>query len=202
MDAVSICNMALGQLGAKRIPSLDSDMAEAKQCKQYYDVCRQDLLREIEWKFAKRIAPLTLTVEKVQGWKFAYSMPSDCLFIRYIYSENGRELFKNQLEYFEVVSISESTTVIATNIEKAFIEYTYDLKNASFFPSDFRKALVYYLASELAIPLAASSTSKQECFSYYQAHLGSAAKANGNENRDMAGFRSEILMSRNGDQYD
>ena len=52
-----ICNLALQEVGAQRILSLNDDTVEAKLCKDFYSNVRDELLRSHPWKFAiKRVA--------------------------------------------------------------------------------------------------------------------------------------------------
>src|SRR5574340_238997 len=52
MDPVTICNMALGALGAHKITSLDDASIEAELCKTYYDPAVLYVLEQVAWLFA------------------------------------------------------------------------------------------------------------------------------------------------------
>ena len=55
----SVCNMALGRIGASTLTDLDTDSSdEATQCNLYFDKARDALLRSHPWKFASRWANL------------------------------------------------------------------------------------------------------------------------------------------------
>ena len=52
-SAVSISNMALGHLGSKPIASIDENTQGARYCKIFYDVTRDETLRDFPWNFAE-----------------------------------------------------------------------------------------------------------------------------------------------------
>ena len=197
MNSVDICNMALSQLKAKSILSMGDQSEEAMQCKRFYDVIRQNLLRRHEWSFAKRMKALTLTDHNIPGWQFAYGYPEDCLFVRMIFNEAGVKYFKDQLDYYDIYSINESERVLVCNVEKAYLEYTYDLVDVKMFPPDFVKLFYHALAAELAIPLSANEGYQSTNYSLYQKALEEAAIENHNERKEEAVFASQIMKARN-----
>lgn len=102
MDAVTIVNMALAEIGAQaQVSSINpSDgSAEGNVASLFYQPKIDDLHRAAHWNFARFQAPLTLlkaaqgTPENPTGtttlippspWAYSYAYPSDCLKARYI----------------------------------------------------------------------------------------------------------------------
>jgi hypothetical protein len=202
MDAIDICNMALNQLKARNILSFEENTEEAYQCRRLYHFARGFLLRQQPWGFARRLAPLALTVYESPLWRFLYAYPLDCLYIRRLFSarrpdrtdygRQGREVEKA----WEVFSVSEAEKVIGANLKEAYLDYTYDIKNAALFPPDFVTALYYYLASELAVALSADANLKQLNFQLMQNALRESAKNNYNEAKDRYRPSGSILEAR------
>lgn len=152
-----ICNMSLSYIAKSRINSLADNTEEARQCKTFYDHCRQKLLREHNFGFAKRFAALALLDVTVRGWKYAYAYPANCLSIRYLYTKEDADT-KTMLKHnFETFKTSDGTLAIACNIKDALIEYTADELDSDIFTVDFVEALSRLLASYIALPLTGNS---------------------------------------------
>lgn len=199
MNNIDICNLALSQLKVSNILSLDANSEEARQCKRHYDFERQKLLRAHPWHFAKRVKTLALIDDKSNHWKYLYLYPKDCLYILNIFGEGNREDYirqTNKLENYDIFSLDDETKVIATNIEKAYIEYINDAKDVTSFSVDFIDCLTYKLAATLATPLSASSALLQNNYSLYSEALEKATAKNHNENKEKVHFESEILKAR------
>src|SRR4051794_30649570 len=77
---VSICNLALSNVGKPSISDLNEGSAEAKACKQFYEHVRDTLLQAFPWRFAGKTQALAeVTNDKPNRWQFAYARPTDCL---------------------------------------------------------------------------------------------------------------------------
>lgn len=72
ITATTICNMALAYLAKQRIVDINEQTETARQCKLFYDITKQELLREYSWGFAKRVAKLSLLAK---GSKFDNPIP-------------------------------------------------------------------------------------------------------------------------------
>jgi hypothetical protein len=77
---VTICNLALGKLGAGSIIALDEESTEARVCRLHYSQTRDEVLRLHRWNFAIRPETLVQSVEAPAfGWAFQYELPTDRL---------------------------------------------------------------------------------------------------------------------------
>ena len=64
----SLCNMALGRIGASQLTNLDTDSSdEATQCNLHLDTTRDALLRSHPWRFASLWVELVLDEEADSG---------------------------------------------------------------------------------------------------------------------------------------
>jgi hypothetical protein len=80
VSEVSICNLALQKLGAKRISALDDDSREAESVNACYETLRDRELAAYHWNFAKTrvtLAPDATAPEFT--FTYAFLLPADCL---------------------------------------------------------------------------------------------------------------------------
>lgn len=102
MDVTSICNMALGQIGAQVTiqgidPPLPAGSAEANACALYYSTVIKNLMRAAPWNFTRKTARATLlkaALDTTTGepstnppplpFAFEYLYPPDCIDMRFI----------------------------------------------------------------------------------------------------------------------
>lgn len=196
---VDICNLALTHIGKKNITTLSDATEAARKCLQIYNNCRDEVLRDVEWKFATVIQELVENDDvTVVGWDFVYDMPSSSVFIRKIYGDDS-SLFDVMISgsslnpalipttnpdgvpYKMVYDVTEGINVLACNVNPVYIEFTVRIDDPAFYDSLFIKALSFKLASELAVPLGGDKAQSQEMAQKYLFVMSEAAKVNGNE---------------------
>lgn len=103
---VSICNLALQKLGAKRITALTEDSNNARQCNACYETLRDKELRAHPWLFAITRAVLTPSATPPAfDYLYAFPLPADCL----------RLLLPNRSMLDWVVETQDGQRVILTN---------------------------------------------------------------------------------------
>ncbi len=79
-SVVSVSNLALQKLGAKRIVSLTQDSNNARECNACYAHVRDSELRKRSWGFARDFAQLAASgTTPLFGYTYAYLKPADCL---------------------------------------------------------------------------------------------------------------------------
>jgi hypothetical protein len=77
---VEICNGALNQLGATTILSLTEDSKNARLCNQRFTQVRDAVFRSHPWNCLQKRQELAAdTTAPAWGFKFAYTLPADCL---------------------------------------------------------------------------------------------------------------------------
>jgi hypothetical protein len=77
--SIAICNIALMEVRAHTIVSVDERTAEANACAVHYDECLQLLLESHHWGFARvrtNLAPLAVN-DRDGEWLYAYQVPDD-----------------------------------------------------------------------------------------------------------------------------
>ena len=164
MNITDICNMALNHIGREQIASLHEDTEAARTCKIHYDMQRKVLLRAYTWSFAMKTAELALIDKTVPGWKYVYAYPHDCVMARKIFNKDNSwvVLRKNFAGNMDQVILNDNTKAIVCDHKDAFLQYTYDVKDAELFTDDFAQALSYYLAGAIAVPLTGSAAMAQQ----------------------------------------
>jgi hypothetical protein len=154
VSEAQLCSVALLRVGQRQtIADLDEESEEAIACKALYGHCRDAVLEEFAWPFASAEATLALTTVTRTFWNFVYALPVDCLAPRYI--DIGRGMAPEVEPPFEVVREASvpSRKVLLTDEEDAVLVYTAKVEEVGVFSPLFSDALVWRLASELALAL-------------------------------------------------
>jgi hypothetical protein len=203
MDDVTICNMALGEAGARTtITSLSEKSKEANLCAIYYTPARDAVLQAARWNFARKQLNLALlkdaTATPPQAvpvpWLYEYAFPSDCIQGRYIMPMfdslpgtvaglPAASVYRGPPVKF-VVSNDLDTSgadirVILTNQPQAVFVYTKQTQDPNQFDAQFVECLAATLAAKLIKPLTGKSPTAQ--MEIAKGLIISAAASNGNE---------------------
>ncbi len=101
-SVVEICNGALNQLGATTILSLTEDSKNARLCNQRFTQVRDAVFRSHPWNCLQKRQELAADTDApAWGFKFAYTLPADCLRLLRIldydsnYKVEGRKILSN-----------------------------------------------------------------------------------------------------------
>ncbi len=114
-STVEICNGALNQLGATTILSLTEDSKNARLCNSRFTQVRDGVFRSHPWNcLQKRIELAQDTTTPAWGFKYAYTLPADCLRLLRIldydsnYKVEGRKILSNT-ETMKILYVSRVT---------------------------------------------------------------------------------------------
>ncbi len=199
---VEICNLALSNIRAGSINSLNEGSIQAQQCKLKYSILRDRCLREIPWQFNHMIRALAPVVTEVFNWGYAYSYPIDCLKIHRLmgkYEQVGmgqsdiisRALdsrvvpnsdLRKQIPY-EVFNF-DNTKVIGSNQPDLRIDFAGKVTDPNLFSDDFIMALSHLIASELAVPIVGAEMGRalrNDSVQLYKQYLASAIASDMND---------------------
>jgi hypothetical protein len=175
-DNITICNLALGKIGASRITSLDEASQPARYCSLFYEQTRDEVLQSVTWNFAILRATLSRLVDAPAfGWAYQYQLPTDYLAVIQLNSWQAyetRDLYEIEGER------------LLTDADSAQLRYTARIEDSEIFPPLFVEALYVKLASKLAEPLTGSTAKAQALLGEFEKLVEPlAAKANAREGR-------------------
>ena len=165
---VAVCNRALSKIGDELvILSLDDNAKPARYCKALYADTRDFVLRSYPWRFAlKRYVLAPLRDKPLFGYEYQFSLPPDCL--RVWKTEDNR---RYQVEGQRLLTDSDVCRFIGIS----------RVEDATLFDPMFVEALSLRLASELAVPLAASVALRDSLTKEYQQFVQQAKTASAME---------------------
>lgn len=145
MDKLAVINAALMKCGLPLSASpQDVDWGASSR----FDDVAEQLLRAHPWSFATAHATLGQTEAPAHGYRYAYTLPDDCL--RVIDARPAEDLRAPQAR-FSVVG-----NLLFTNATPCNLRYVRRLTDPSGWTPDFADAVATRLAAEIA-PLAAQS---------------------------------------------
>jgi hypothetical protein len=153
-SVVSICNIALSNLGDEKIASLSENNDRARACDLRYEDVRDAVLRSYPWNCATtRVELARSTTDPVWGFTYSFALPSDCLRVLDVYdytvpfSIEGRFLF------------TDNTTAKLKYIARITDPNDYDIL--------LQHAIGIRLATEIAEALTGRTELKQEMYQKY-----------------------------------
>lgn len=196
-SVVSICNLALSNIGKGNINALTDAGAEARACNQFYEQTRDMLLQGYPWRFAGATVSLAqIENDKAGQWAYAYQRPTDCLKLRWVrpaYSENDLALTRQ--EELSFPHEAEGRTIYC-NLSPAFLRFTARITDASRFDPLFVEALSWHLAVRLAMPLTRDPKVRADAWQVANMMTGQAQMADANEERETSDIESTFAAGR------
>lgn len=195
-SVVSICNMALYNMGITRtISNLSDGTQEAKLCNSFYEHARDELLQEYPWNFAKASAVLPLTVEASSYGTYVYAIPSNCLSVRRVYTSGDA---KGNNKYMMMRGASGGKVVVC-DVENAWADYTYRVTDPLEYPPLWVEALAWKLSTLLALPLKGDAENRRsDIMQYFLNAKGRAITQDANEgmNTERTDYYRDYIEAR------
>ena len=169
---VGICNGALNQLGATTILSLTEDSKNARLCNSRFTQVRDALFRTHPWNcLQKRIQIAADTTAPAWGFKFAYTLPADCLRLLRIldydsnYKVEGRKILSNT-ETMKILYVSRVT-------------------DPNEYDELLRETLSASLSADIAFAVTSNNTTSQNMYQLYQEKLKDARFVDSTEGQNV-----------------
>lgn len=195
---VSICNLALTNLGKENISALSEPTPEARACNQFYSHVLDLLLQSYPWRFAGKTLSMAEVINDRPGaWGYAYRRPIDCLKIRWMrreYSLVDPSPLSSQDEITTPFDFEGET--IYCDLSPAFLRYTQRLTDPSRFSPLFVEAMAWHLAVRLAMPLTRDSKVRADAYQLARVAKNDAAEADANEVRETSDHESDFIRGR------
>jgi hypothetical protein len=162
-----VCNRAVAQIA--EIPSITpvtginppagDSIAAANAASLLYQPIYLAILRQFEWDFAKKVAPLVAaTAPPLVPWLYQYLYPADCIQFRQVAPPPGTIDPNDPQPLRHAVADDDrggtAQKVILANQAAALGVYTADVADPTLWDWGFAEAMVRALASALALTLA------------------------------------------------
>lgn len=198
---VDICNIALANIRAATINSLNEQSLQAQNCKLFYPLLRDQLLEDTSWNFSRSVKPLSLLTSESFSWAYVYKYPSDCLKINKLipnYAGVRDNTFGTNSKVEYEVQIIDDVKVIVSDVADLRIDYRSKVTNPNLFTNQFKMTLSHLLASEIAVPIIGAEMGRQlrsDSFQIYTRYLNAAIASNSNE-RHIKVPESEFITVR------
>lgn len=199
---VEICNMALTNIRAGSINSLNEGSLQAQVCKLKYNILRDRCLRELPWQFNRKLRALSPVTTEVFNWAYAYQYPVDCLKIHRLvgaYEEipNGSNDVASRLLDSRVMSLKDlrrqipyevfnfnDDKTIGSDQPELRIDFSAKVTDPNLFSDDFIIALSYLISSEVAIPIVGAELGRalrNDSLQLYKQYMASAIATDQND---------------------
>lgn len=195
---VSICNLALSNIGKDGIGALNEPTAEARACNQFYGHVLSTLLQDYPWRFAEKTTSLAeVANDKPAAWARAYKRPVDCLKVLEVTPSNsgptvGGARGAGGIGYAHEI---EGGTIYC-DLSPAYLRHTCAITDPSRFPPLFVEALAWALAVRLAMPLTRDPKMRADAWQIAQQTKGAAEMADANEVPATSDIDSDIVGAR------
>lgn len=196
---VDIYNMALLRAGiSTTVASTDENSQEARVCKTFYAQCRDTMLRDFPWGFARRRVTLAQTTDPAPtNWQYVFGYPSDCLRLLGMVMPGSRQPLTIQQIPFQL-AFNGTSRVIYCDTATVEAIYTAQVADPTQFDPIFTSALALFLAAEIAMPLAVKPDIQAMLKQAYAQMMNTAAVADASETFLGPEPDGELLQIRNG----
>lgn len=170
-DAVSICNLALQQVGAKSISALTDDTTAGRACNRVYEQARDSELRAHSWTFAKeRVKVASDSTDPIFGAAKRYALPSDSLRILPTNGRDGTDI-QDDFEIFgRFIHTDHSSPIQLNYIKKVTDENVFDAL--------FTELLIARIAMDIAEMVTQSNKKKEQAIFHYRGVQREARRVN------------------------
>jgi len=159
---VDICNSALNMIGASTILSLTEDSKVGRICNQRYPHVRDAVFRAHPWNcLIKRTSLPADTTAPEWEFKFAYSLPVDCLRVL-------------RLQYLDSVYKIEGKKIVTDEGAPLKIQYVAQITDAMQYDELLVEAIASRLASDISYPVIGSNTLSAQMIDIYMLKLSEA----------------------------
>lgn len=191
---VEICNMALAGIGVgQEIASRTEGSQASAKCDLFFDSCRDRVLRDFDWPFARRYYTLGLIAEDPNtDWAYSYRYPATCLNARRIVGATRNDTSRIPF----TLGSDDSGKLIYTDEPDAVLRMTARITDPEIFDPVFVSAFAWLLGSKIAPGLARDSKIAAEAFRMYLADIASARADAANEATQDAPPDAESISAR------
>lgn len=194
---VDIYNQAAARIGVfnDTIQSTTEASKIVNVCNALYNGMVDYVLADFPWKFAERRVLLSSLGTPPTNWGYRYAYPSDCVTARYLTVPGCRNPRSTQQIPFQIGTDGVAREIY-TDMPDAELVYTSRVTDLNLWGPIAVSALVYRLASELAMPMSVKPDVANSALSGYYREVSRAAAAALNEGTPDLPPESEFLAAR------
>lgn len=177
---VDIANSALKKIGEKTaITSLTEGTGFANVVNNVYAGLRDDLIRSHLWNFAMRRQELARASEgPVFGFNYQFALPINYLRLNEAFDNSaGVGSLRYKLE-----SSADLGKLLLCDAERVWASYVAKVIDTSLMPPDFREALIFQIARDIAVPLGRSRSLSETMEGRHKIALRKAKSTDAMEN--------------------
>jgi len=188
---VEICNLALSFLGNYGTVTDIDTPSDPKELvfAQWYDICRQTLIKEMVPNFAlARVIVAKLVETPVFGYAYFYEYPNTCLKVLGIDNVNWS---RND---YDVTEGKISTDVDFP--EGLPLRFVKDIEDVNSMSPEFKILFARYLSAHVALPITQDVAKANSIWASLPAALSSASAQNAQENKPIRISRSKFKEAR------
>jgi hypothetical protein len=161
---VDICNAALNNIGATNIISLTEDSKAARVCNQRYPIVRDAVFRTHPWNCLIRRLELAQGATPSYEYAYSYPLPNEPFCLRVLEVDG---------EASGVTYVVEGRSILSDEGTMK-IKYISRVLDANEYDTLLIEALAARLSSELAYPLANSTSLQAQLFNIYEHKISAA----------------------------
>lgn len=178
-EAIAICNRAILRCGQKEmISSLSEDSEAARLCNAVFALCRDEVLAEADWPFARRSAVLSEIADHGNlKWTYGFALPADYIATREIFT--GVRRTNTPTPYAVELRAGGAghmllTDEAAVTDEAPYLTYTARVESPSLWHPYFSDALAWRIAMDIALALSGKADVQRTCAQMYEIALSKA----------------------------
>lgn len=187
-----IINTALMRVGAQGVTSAFQDTPAAQTAAAAYDRALAYCLSLHPWHFAIRHAALAQSAAPAApGWRYAWSLPADCLRVVEVFGEDGRRI-PQRIPW--TLAGTEGGDLLHTRVDGVTLRYV--SARTSAFPAAFADALAWRVAVEIAPYVQQGGGRARDYLELFERALDRAATENDGALSPERWFRSAFLEAR------
>lgn len=164
-NALQICNNALIKMGLSPITGFDEKTVHADILRQRYPACRDYLLTQHLWHFARRIVNLSAESGKAAGgWSYAHPLPADHGRTLDVTDYSGAKILFERIGNYLFTDIDTPVLLYIRN-------YGHALDDAYAYPVEFAEALACYIGADTALAITRDMNIRATLFEQYATAL-------------------------------
>jgi hypothetical protein len=155
---LDVINLSLRNIGQQKITQAQLDANSTPQTQAALDCwafALKETLAGYDWGFARveeALVVIAVATYEPVNYEYAYVRPANCLAIRRIFNASTSEKTISE-KYAEMYDVTNAKVRIVTDIEDAYIRYTYYLTDTTLYTPYFNTAFSHRLSAAIVVAL-------------------------------------------------